>query len=163
MKTWTTTSRVPAPAEAVWQRVTTPEGINHELMPVMRMTVPPSFRGVTIEQISPGTKVGRSYFLLLGFLPFDYDDITIAEIEPGRRFLESSTMMSMRTWRHERTVTPAGPDCEVRDDVSFTVRAPFSAIPGWSAVVGSILAALFRHRHRRLVAYFATVSNSASS
>ena len=37
-----------------------------------------------------------------------YDELTIAELVPGRSFDEQSTMMSMRRWRHERSVTPDG-------------------------------------------------------
>ena len=33
-------SEVPAPVEKVWQRVTSPEGINHELGPFLKMTMP---------------------------------------------------------------------------------------------------------------------------
>ena len=33
-------SRLAATPEQVWARITTPEGINHELMPIMRMTIP---------------------------------------------------------------------------------------------------------------------------
>jgi ligand-binding SRPBCC domain-containing protein len=154
VKTLTTTSRIAAPADAVWTRVTTPEGINDELRPVMKMTVPAAFRGKTIADVLPGTRLGRSYFLVLGFLPIDYDDITVAEVDAGRRFLESSTMMSMRSWRHERTLTPVGSEVEVRDVVSFQVRFPFSRVPGWSSVLAAGLGALFRHRHRRLAAFF---------
>ena len=35
---------------------------------------------------------------LLRVLPVEYDDLTIAELEPGRRFLERSTMMTLRRW-----------------------------------------------------------------
>ena len=145
---------VAASCQAIWDWVTVPEGINHELMPVMRMTVPKRLRAVTVSQIAPGTKIGRSYFLLLGFLPFDYDDIMIAELEPGRRFVETSTMMSMRNWRHERTITPRGDWCEVTDEVAFTLRFPAAAIPGTNLLVTRTLQGLFRHRHRRLAAHF---------
>lgn len=161
MKNLLTVSRIAAPAAAVWDRVTTPAGINHELMPIMKMTVPRSFRDVTIERIAPGTRLGRSYFLLAGFLPFDYDDITIAEVEPGRRFLESSSMLSMRSWRHERTVTPYGEETEIRDEVSFQLRGPFSGIPSWNSAVAAVLGAVFRHRHRRLQAHFRSRPSSA--
>jgi ligand-binding SRPBCC domain-containing protein len=154
MKTLTTSSRLPAPAEDVWRRVTTAEGINDELMPIMRMTVPPPLRGVDISRIAPGTHLGRSYFLLLGFLPFDYDDITIAEVDQGSRFLEQSTMLSMRSWSHERTVTALAEGCEVTDRVSFQTRRPAAWIPGWEAVIAAVLGRVFRHRHQRLAAAF---------
>lgn len=108
MTTLVAVTDVPAPSTAVWQRIVTGEGINHELMPVMRMTVPAQFQGLTIEQASQlnsQTEIGRSYLLLLGFLPFDYDNIVITEVEAGRRFVEQSTMVSMRSWRHERVTS----------------------------------------------------------
>ncbi|RJQ76675.1 hypothetical protein D5S17_17585 [Pseudonocardiaceae bacterium YIM PH 21723] len=146
------TSRVLASATVVWQWVTTPEGINSELMPVLRMTMPAPMRGRTIDQMGAETHVGRSYFLLLGFLPFGYDDITLAEIGPGTRFLETSTVMSMRTWRHERTITPDGDACEVHDQVTFEPRL---RLPGGEFLIAAALRALFRHRHRRLFRRFA--------
>jgi ligand-binding SRPBCC domain-containing protein len=160
MRTLTFSSRLPAPADEVWRRVTSPEGINHELMPIMRMTVPSRLRGVNISQISPGTHLGRSYFLLLGFLPFDYDDITIAEVDQGSRFLERSTMLSMRSWSHERTVIPHAEGCEVRDEVSFRTRRPSAWVPGWEAAIAAMLRAIFRHRHQRLAAAFPGAANT---
>jgi hypothetical protein len=59
-------------------------------------------RGRTIDDIRPGTRAGRSWILLFGLIPVDYDDLGIAELEPGRRFLERSTMLSMGFWEHER-------------------------------------------------------------
>src|SRR4051812_8968969 len=93
-------TNVAAPADAVWLRVTTPEGINDELAPVMRMTMPAAMRGKSLADLSPGAHLGRSWLLLFGLVPFDYDDLFIAEIRPGH-FLERSTMLSMRVWEHE--------------------------------------------------------------
>lgn len=149
-----TVSEIDAPIERVWAAVTSPDGINHELRPYLRMTVPRPFRGVTIDDIAPGTKLGRSVFLLFGVLPFDYDNITVAEIDRGKRFLENSTMMSMSTWIHERTLRPLGDRTEVSDAVSFVARPPLGVIPGWSQMLRFVLGFLFRHRHRRLKALF---------
>jgi uncharacterized protein YndB with AHSA1/START domain len=55
MRHITTVSEVDAPIERVWAAVTSPEGINFELRPYLRMTVPRPFRGVTID-VEPGTK-----------------------------------------------------------------------------------------------------------
>jgi ligand-binding SRPBCC domain-containing protein len=150
MRHITAVSEVDAPIERVWAAVTSPEGINFELRPYLRMTVPRPFRGVTIDDIEPGTKLGRSIFLLFGVLPFDYDDITIAEIDKGFRFLERSTMMSMSAWTHERTLRQRGERTEVTDAVSFVARAPLGLVPGWTQVLRVVLGFLFRHRHRRL-------------
>lgn len=83
----------------------------------------------------------------------DFDDLCLAEIEPPRRFLERSTMASMATWEHERTIEPLGPrTCAVTDRLGFSLRAPLAVVPGSAALARRIVTVLFRHRHRRLVA-----------
>jgi hypothetical protein len=42
----------------------------------MKMTVPKALRGKSIHDIEPGQRFCRSYFLLFGVIPLDYDDIT---------------------------------------------------------------------------------------
>lgn len=117
-------SVVAAPAEQVWQRVVTPEGINDELRPWMTMSVPRGAKGMTVDTVPIGAPIGRAWLRLFGVLPFDYDRLSIAELEPGRRFREDSTMLSMRQWQHERTVTPEGDTKTiVRDRITFQTRA----------------------------------------
>jgi hypothetical protein len=157
MITFEVSSAVSGAAEEVWARCTSPEGINHELMPIMRMTIPGPMRGRTIADVEPGTKLGRSWLLLLGFLPFDYDDIGIAELGPGCRFLERSTMLSMRRWQHERTVTPDADGrkaCEVKDRITFELRRPLASVPYLGPLLRSMLMRVFHHRHARLVGWF---------
>jgi hypothetical protein len=43
-----------------------------------------------------GVAAHRARLRLFGVLPFDYDYLTIAELEPGRHFREESTMLSGR-------------------------------------------------------------------
>jgi ligand-binding SRPBCC domain-containing protein len=155
MRTFTTMTTLGVAPDQVWQRVITPEGINAELRPVLRMTVPRAWRGTTLETVAPGTRLGRSWLLLFGVLPVDYDNITLVEWEPGRRFREDSTTLSMRHWQHERSVLPWERGCIVQDQVSFAVRNPLALLPGLERLCGALLQALFRHRHRRLLTYFA--------
>ena len=154
--TFRKTSLVAAQPSEIWPVVTSPAGINHELMPVMRMTVPAQLRGKAIDEMPLKKKIGRSWFFLLGFIPIDYDDITIAEREDGRRFLERSTMMSMSAWEHERTLSPCEGGSEVTDRVTFQLRPPLAWVPGAHAVLGMCLRWLFGHRHRRLASWFRT-------
>jgi hypothetical protein len=84
------TTELSAPAGVVWERAVSPEGINHELAPLLRMTMPRGLRGATIDDVAVGEPLGRAWILLFGFLPVDYDDLALAEVEPGRRFLERS-------------------------------------------------------------------------
>ncbi|TXL57365.1 SRPBCC family protein [Aeromicrobium terrae] len=145
------TSLVPAGVDQVWARVVTPEGINDEMRPWMTMTMPRAARGLTVETVPVGQPLGRAWLRLFGVVPFDYDHLTIAQLEPGRRFHEVSTMLSMRQWEHERTLTAVGDETEVRDRITFEPRLP---VPGLAAILARVLRAFFGHRHRRLVRHF---------
>jgi ligand-binding SRPBCC domain-containing protein len=145
-------SIVDAPAEQVWARVVTPEGINDELRPWMTISMPRGAESLTVDNVPIGTPIGRAWLRLFGVLPFDYDRLTIAELQPGRGFREESTMLSMRLWRHEREVTPDGEKAVVRDHITFELRAPLRPA---APVVAAGLRALFGHRHRRLQRHFA--------
>jgi ligand-binding SRPBCC domain-containing protein len=144
------TSRVAAPAERVWERVTTPEGINHELRPVFRMTAPKGLEQFDPAEVPLGRRWFRSWILLGGVLPIDYDDLTILRMEPGRGFLERSPMLSQREWEHERTLEPAGDECTVTDRVRFEPRVGFLG-----PVLRRFFQWFFRRRHRRLQGWFA--------
>jgi ligand-binding SRPBCC domain-containing protein len=149
-------SVVDASADAVWQRIVTPEGINDELRPIMTMSMPRGAESFTVDDVPVGTPIGRSWLRLFGVLPFDYDYLTIAELQPGRSFREESTMLSMRQWRHERTVTPDdAATAIVHDRLTFQLRAGLRfATP----IVAAGIGALFSHRHRRLRRHFAPTS-----
>ncbi len=146
-------SVVDAPAEQVWARVVTPEGINDEVRPWMTMSMPRGAKDLTVDNVPVGTPVGRCWLRLFGVVPFDYDRLTIAELVPGRSFDEQSTMMSMRRWRHQRSVSPGGNGkAVVHDRITFQLRAPLRPL---TPIVAAGLRALFGHRHRRLQLHFA--------
>jgi ligand-binding SRPBCC domain-containing protein len=138
-------SRLDAPPAAVWDRIITPEGINDEMRPYLRMTLPPGIEQLNPESVEIGEPIGRSWILLFGLLPFDYDDVCLARLEPGRGFLERSKMLSQQSWEHERTLEPDGDGCLVTDRVRWQPRLglpgrPLRPVVGW----------FFRHRHARL-------------
>ena len=138
-------SELEASAEAVWARAIDPAGINDELRPLMRMTVPKGAEDFGLDELEPG-HIGRSWIFFLGFLPLDYDDITVVRAEPGRGFLERSSMLSMRLWEHERTLEPLGENrCRVTDRLAWESRLPLSG-----ALLRPLIRAVFNHRHRRL-------------
>jgi ligand-binding SRPBCC domain-containing protein len=148
------TSLIRGSADEVWSRVTDPRGINYELFPLLRMTVPRALKGKRLDDVELRKRICRSWFLLFGFIPFDYDDLVITERESGRRFRETSSMFSIREWEHERTLRPVPGGCEVTDRVTFELRWPFSRIPGMQRRVAHALRYLFDHRHRRLSRWF---------
>ena len=146
-------TRLARPAEEVWERVTTPAGINHELSPWLRMTVPATWSGSSLADVAPGTQLGRSWVLLFAVVPIDFDDLGIAEIG-DRYFRERSTMATAQTWQHERWVDPdagePGRACIVRDRIEYVPHGWLASIPGARRAQRMILSAVFRHRHRRL-------------
>jgi ligand-binding SRPBCC domain-containing protein len=146
-------SVVDAPADEVWRRVVTPEGINDELRPWMTMSMPRGAESMTVDNVPIGIPIGRSWLRLFGVLPFDYDRLTIAELQPGRAFREESTMLSMRKWQHERSVTPHdSTKAIVHDRITFQLRV---GVRFARPVVAAGIGALFGHRHRRLQRHFA--------
>src|SRR5436190_18148895 len=108
------------PAE-VWQHATSIDGINRELSPWLRMTVPPEARRFAVDDAlaSLGESLVASRVLLLGVLPVERMRITIVALEPGRRFVEQSPMLTMRSWRHERIIDPTAGGCRVSDRLAF--------------------------------------------
>ena len=103
---FTARSRIDAPAERVWARVSTMAGVNDELAPLVRMTHPPGVDRLDAELGELGRPVFRSWVLLLGVLPVDFDDVTIVRLDPGAGFLERSRLGTQRVWEHERRLEP---------------------------------------------------------
>jgi hypothetical protein len=144
-------STLAAEPAAVWERAMSADGINAELGPLLRMTVPRGAESFDLRGLEAGP-LGRSWLLLFGLIPIDYDDIGLAWIEPGRGFLERSTMLSQRLWEHERTIATAEAGTVLSDRLAWEPRPP---LPG--RLLRPLIAALFRHRHRQLQRHFGGV------
>ena len=144
-------SVLPATPAEVWARVATIEGVNHELLPFARMTCPRAFAGMRLDAapVVPGQRLFRSWILLFGILPVDWDDLTLVRVEPDRGFFESSTMLSQRRWIHERTLETVPGGCRVTDRIEFEPRL---SLP--SGLFHGVFRFFFRHRHRRLAQWF---------
>ena len=134
-----------ASPERVWERITTPEGVNYELRPFFRMTFPSEVPRLDSRSVPIGSRIGRCWLLLLGLLPVDYDDVTLVRVDDGRGFLERSSMLTQRVWEHERTVERTDRGCRLTDRVRFEPRALVAGRPYRAGALR-----LFRHRHRRL-------------
>jgi ligand-binding SRPBCC domain-containing protein len=133
------------PAARVWDHASTFAGVNRELWPLVRMTYPPRLARLTPQTVPLGRRVFRSWILLFGLIPVDFDDITLQELEPGRGFYEVSRMLGLREWRHRRTIEPTPDGCTVRDDIEFQpLWGPAGPLLAW------IYQRTFELRHRRL-------------
>ena len=142
-------SVVPAAPEEVWARVTTMDGVNDELMPIVRMTYPRRLAGFTIADAPLGERAFRSWILLFGVMPIDAHDLTLISVDAGRGFHEHSSSLAQRDWIHERTLTPVTNGTRVTDHIRYAPRLSFLA-----GALRPVFQAIFRHRHRRLARYF---------
>jgi ligand-binding SRPBCC domain-containing protein len=142
-------SVVAAPQPEVWDRIASFAGVNYELGPWLRMTAPADVDSIEPDQVPLGRKWFRSWVLLLGVIPVDYDDLVVIEIDSGAGFLERSSMLTMRVWQHDRRLNPEGEGTRVTDRLTFTPR---TLVP--HALARVVIRFLFRHRHRRLRAWF---------
>ena len=70
----------------------TPEGVNGELMPIVRMTLP---RGVDRLDIATRprrrARSGAAGSCCSGSIPIDWDDLTLERLDPPNGFLERSS------------------------------------------------------------------------
>jgi ligand-binding SRPBCC domain-containing protein len=132
-------TKVAASAEEVWAWSTSISGIKSEMWPIMKMTFPKEMTHIG-KDTTLRKPLCRCKFLLFGIFPVDMSKLTFVELEPGRRFVEQSPLLSMRFWRHERVVTPT------RDGACVTDRLQFS--PHFaSPVVAWFVKLFFGHRH----------------
>jgi ligand-binding SRPBCC domain-containing protein len=133
-------SELRAPQDRVWAWITSVEGISRELWPLLRMTAPRNVRNIQDIPIEPGRPLFRSWVLLFGLLPIDRSDLTLLRLEQGRKFVEQSPMLSMRLWRHERTLEPSGERTTLTDKLTFEPRLA-TTLTRW------FIATVFAHRH----------------
>jgi len=115
-----------------------------EFWPVLRMTFPADLESIS-DGWQPGKRLFRSWILLFGFLPVEYDDLTLVELEEGHRLLERSKMFTQKYWQHERELSETGAGVRIVDRVVFESR--FSSL---EAILLMIFRQVFRYRHFRL-------------
>jgi hypothetical protein len=104
------------------------------------MTIPRGKANILDFEMVPGRPLFRSWLLLFDVLPIDRSDITLLEVEQGRRFLEQSPMLIMKLWRHERVITPTADGTLVTDNLEFSPRFAVSIVRG-------SVKFFFQHRH----------------
>ncbi|MFC4929973.1 hypothetical protein [Massilia sp. GCM10023247] len=136
-------SHLAASPGELWDWATSPHGISGEMWPLAKMTFPAGHATLADAGMVLGRPLCRSWLLLFGLIPVDRLDLTLLEVDTGRRFLEQSPMLSMRCWRHERIIEPCDTGARVTDKLEF---APRLAGP----VLAMFVKLLFRHRHRVL-------------
>lgn len=141
--------------QAVWDVISTPDGINAEFRPWLRMTFPAELGALTPETVPIGRRLCRSWLLFLGFIPIDYDDVTLLSVDPPAGFEERSPMLTSREWRHTRTLEVVEGGCRVVDVLAFEPRLGLMR-----PVIRRIVGAVFALRHRNLRRRFGVLAVS---
>lgn len=118
----------------LWDAVVTPANINREFRPVLRMTFPKGTRRITKPVVINQT-IFRSWLLLFGVLPIEYDDIAFSEVVEGQMFHEKSSLFFVRTWEHIRRITPTQCGSTLTDTIRFEPKV---------RILGSVQMQLFR-------------------
>lgn len=150
MRTLRFQSRLATPAAEVWAAVSTMQGVNDELMPLLRMTHPPDVQRLDDARLRTGQTHFHSWMLAGGLLPVDRHALGFDAIHPGQGFDERSSSWLQRVWLHQRRVQPDGAEgCVVTDELAFEPR-----LRAVGALVEPIVRHVFEHRHRRLRARF---------
>lgn len=138
------TSRLAAPADAVWARAVTWEGVNAELWPI-RMSAPAEWRARSIDSVPCGQPLFDSWILLFGFVPNDIHHFQLESIGPGFQFQEHSHSLMNRQWRHRRTVVADGDGCIVTDTLQIVPRLAWT-----SMLMAPVYRLVFWNRHSKL-------------
>lgn len=149
------TSLLAAFPDDVWDGVTRMEGVNRELMPLVRMTYPKDKSRLRKSDAEKRTPLFTSTLKLFGILPVGRHHLSLAEVQRGPdgggHFVESSRTTGMRSWQHRRDVVAEGSGTRVTDELLFE---PALFVP----LVRKAIALLFRHRHKQLVAIYGSQS-----
>jgi hypothetical protein len=152
-----TCSRLHASAGDVWAHATQMAGVNWELSPYVRMTVPRRAKDMTIGDAPIGIVAFRSVLLAFTVVPFDVHAFQLDAVTPPHGFVEESTSLVQRRWRHERTITAtADRECEVIDTIAVDPRLRCT-----EPLVAAVVRFLFRHRHQRLRTRFGAPKHTA--
>jgi hypothetical protein len=128
--------------------VTTAQGVNAELAPLVRMTFPAGAMA-DLANAPRDEPVAVCWLLAFGAIPFDRHVLAMHEVGE-RHVIETSHSLLQKLWRHERYVEPSGQGCTVRDVVTPVPRLGLAA-----PMTRAIAAAIFRHRHKRLKSLYA--------
>ena len=146
---FTIASPLAAPRPIDWAHAGSMAGVNRELGPLLRMTYPPTYATLTTSQIRLGRRLFRSWLLLGGVVPNEYDDLTLVAFHEGASFTERSSMVAIAMWQHERRITDTAYGSLVTDILQFQPRLAWTG-----SVVHVLVRIVFRHRHQRLQQLF---------
>jgi len=134
------TSPLSATPAQVWDWIRSVRGVTAEMRPLFRMGFPAGALVLDDGEIELGKPLFRSPLYLLGLIPVGHSDVSFSSWSPGLGFVEQSAMTGMRSWRHERTITPIARGCALTDVLKFE---PVFA----RRLTRMMIRRFFKHRH----------------
>lgn len=144
-------SHLAAEPPSVWLHATQMPGVNAELAPLLRMSVPRAYACLTLRDAPQGSLLFKSWLLLFGLLPFDLHALRIEKLwDYG--FQEDSNSWLQRRWRHKRQIELMPSGSRLVDELEIEPRL----LPEWC--VRPFVRLLFHHRHRYLRRHFGIVA-----
>jgi hypothetical protein len=146
-------SRLAATPDTVWASASTMAGVNAELGPWLRMSHPADRTALDGQAVPVGTLLFHSWLCLFGWLPIDRHALVLEQLYPGIGFDERSSSWMQKIWVHRRRIEAVPGGCRVSDELEITPRLRLQA-----PLVRWVVAALFRHRHRRLRARYGALA-----
>ena len=142
---FTTTSIVELESIQLWKALTNMQGVNYELAPFVKMTVPIAYQDFTIADAPIGEQLFKSVILLFQLIPVDIHYFKLEKVIPNERFEEDSTSLMHYFWKHTRILTAVDEGTEVKDIIQFRPRIPLIGF-----VLQPIYQFIFKNRHQRL-------------
>lgn len=130
-------------------RILTMRGVNAELSPLIRMTVPPEWSKRAVIEWPTGRVLFSSWLLLFGAIPVDRHTFFLKSTDPQRGFVEESSSLTNKLWCHRRDIDQCGATCRVTDTVEFKCRLPLLEY-----VLAPVYRFVFSHRHKVLRANY---------
>ena len=146
-------SDLATPQPQVWQRVSSMDGVNAELMPLVRMTHPPEATDLTSPLLKLGQTAFASWLLLFGFLPIDRHYLMLERLHANEGFDECSWSWMQRIWIHRRRVIAIPGGTRVTDELEFEPRVKFAEV-----LLAPVIRFIFQHRHKRLAESFGRIN-----
>lgn len=139
-------SELRAPVGAVWDGISTLNGVNLEMAPWLRMSAP---AGLDLKDAATADILTLDLHGP-GGVPLGTYPLELVRIVEGEGFLERTQMLPFLLWQHERMLVPLEDGgTRVVDELGWSWRAHRLDRPFALGVLR-----FFEHRHRRLRAQF---------
>lgn len=139
-------SRLKCKRQVIWESISSINGANKEFYPLLKMTCP--FPDLRINpSLITDRPLFRSWLLLFGLFPIEFDLIRLTKVIENECFEEKSSMALISEWNHHRYLSTPSNDNEtiVIDTIQFLPR-----IPGSGLIFLFVVRWLFQYRHFRL-------------